>query len=114
MKKHILLIFIALVTLTGCDYLPFGYTGIKDVMQNPANYEGKEIKVKGIVANVLKIPFVEIKLYTIKDEGAELTVLTDLQLPGTNQKIAIRAIVDNTAIIGGESIGLKLKEIKRF
>ena len=114
MKKNILLIVVILIAVTGCDYLPFGYTDIKDIVQKPANYEGKEIKVKGTVSNVFKIPFVEIKLYTVKDAGGELTVITDGPLPGMNQDIKIRAVVDSTAIIGGESIGLKLKEIKRF
>ena len=114
MKKNILLIVVILITVTGCDYFPFGYTDIKDIVQKPAYYEGKEIKVKGTVSNVFKIPFVEIKFYTVKDAGGELTVITDGPLPGTNQDIKIRAVVDSTAIIGGESIGLKLKEIKRF
>lgn len=114
MKKSFLLMAALLVTLCGCDYFPFGYTAIGDIVQNPANYQGKEVKVKGTVSNVLKIPFVEFKVYTVKDEGGELTVLTDAQLPALNQKIALRATIDSTAIVGGEAVGLKLKEVKRL
>lgn len=113
MKRALAFIMI-LLTLSGCDYLPFGYTPISEIVLHPAQFEGKEIKVKGKVSNVLKIPFVEIKLYTVKDEGGELTVITEGSLPATNQDIAIRAVVDNTMIIGGESLGLKLREIRRL
>ena len=114
MKKNLLLTAVMLVTLTGCDYFPFGYTGIGEVVKNPARFQGKEIKVKGTVSDAVKIPFVEMKLYTIKGEGGELTVLTDGPLPAADQQIAIRATVDSMAVIDGEIIGLKLKETKRL
>jgi hypothetical protein len=114
MKRRYALLFIMVMALFGCDYLPFGYTEIKDIAQNPAAYEGKEIRIRGTVSNVVKIPFVEIKMYSIKDNGAEIAVITDGPLPAENQQIAIKAQVNNTAIIGGQSIGLKLREIKRL
>jgi hypothetical protein len=114
MKLRIFTLTVLLITIAGCDYLPFGYTGIKDVVQNPAAYEGKEIKIKGTVSNVTKIPFIEMKVYSLKDKGGEITVITDGPLPAANEKIAVRGRVSSIAIVGGESFGLKVKEIKRL
>jgi hypothetical protein len=114
MISRIIAMIMLLVAVAGCDYLPFGYTEIKDVVQNPAVYDGKEIKIKGTVSNVTKIPFIEMKMYSLKDKGTEITVLTEGPLPAGNDKIAVRVLVSSIAIVGGESIGLKVKEIKRL
>lgn len=114
MKRFICVMVVIGCFIAGCDLLPVGYTEIKDILQNPAQFEGKEIKVKGVVAEVFKIPFVEIKMYSLKDGGSEIIVITNGTLPGTNQHVKIIALVDSTMIIGKESIGVKLKEIKRL
>jgi hypothetical protein len=114
MRLRTLMLILLLMTSFGCDYLPTGFTDIKDVIQNPAAYDGKQVKLKGTVVNVLKIPLIGIKLYSIKDNTAEITVITDGQLPVANQKISIKAQVDNAVIVGGQSIGMKVKEIKRL
>ena len=46
MKPRIIALAVLLCTFAGCDYLPFGYTEIGDVVRNPALYEGKEIKIR--------------------------------------------------------------------
>jgi hypothetical protein len=114
MRAWIIVPIVVLCIVAGCDYLPFGYTEISDVVRNPAVYDGKEIKIKGSVSNVVKIPFIEMKMYSLRDKGAEITVITDGPLPAGNQKIAVKVRVSSMAIIGGESIGLKVKEIKRL
>ena len=114
MKPRIIALAVLLCTFAGCDYLPFGYTEIGDVVRNPALYEGKEIKIQGSVSDVVKVPFIEMKMYSLKEKGAEITVITDGPLPAANQKIAVKVRVSSIAIIGGESIGLKVKEIKRL
>ena len=43
---------LATVMLAGCDYLPFGYTPIKDIVAAPANFDGKEVKLKGKVKEI--------------------------------------------------------------
>jgi hypothetical protein len=114
MKLRICILAALVFALAGCDYLPFGYTEIKDVVENPATYEGKEIKLKGTVTDVVKVPLIELKMYSIKDNGNEITVITDGDLPSINQKIALKARVSSVAIVGGEAIGLKAREIRRL
>mgnify|MGYP001445114977 CR=1 FL=1 len=58
----------AVLLLAGCDALPYGVTPIKDITAAPANFEGKEVKLKGKVASVTKVPLLDLKAYTLRDD----------------------------------------------
>ena len=100
--------------LLGCDYVPFGFSSIQEITANPAQFEGREIKIAGTVVDVLKIPILEIRVYVLKDDTGQIAVATNGVLPGMNQKIAIRGVVESAAIIGGQSLGLHVTEVKRL
>lgn len=104
----------ALSVLASCEYLPFGYTPIKDIVANPTAYEGKEVKVRGRVQDVTKIPFVEPKFYTLAADGYQLPVLTEHTTPAVNAEVVVIGRVENIAIIGNQSIGMHVREIKRL
>ena len=108
-----LLIFAAGV-LASCEYLPFGYTPIKDIVANPTAYEGKEVKVRGRVLEVTKIPFVEPKFYTLAADGYQLPVLTEHTTPAVDAEVVVIGRVENIAIIGNQSIGMHIRESKRL
>lgn len=97
----------------GCEYMPFGYTPLRDIVSNPATYEGKEIKVKGTVNEVTKIPFMDAKFYTLTQDGSQIIVMTEAASPALNKQITVVGTVKNVAIFGNESIGLHILEIKR-
>lgn len=101
------------VLLAGCSALPFGYTRIGDILATPAQFEGKEVKVKGKVTGALQVPVVELKGYTLRDETGEIAVLTKDNVPAPEQEVAVSGIVRSLAIIGGQSLGLRLEETKR-
>jgi len=102
------------LTLTGCDYLPFGYVTVGEIVSNPTKYEGKRIKVRGVASDVTKIPFLDVKLYVLKDQGSQIMVVAKESIPTAGEKVAVVGIVENVAILGSESIGLHLREIKRL
>lgn len=104
----------ALVLLAGCDYMPFGYTPIGEINRSPGRYEGKEIKVRGTVKDLSKLPFIDTKIYTLLDETGEITVFTKNTLPAMGETIAIKAAVKTTAIVDEQSFGLRLEEIKKL
>jgi hypothetical protein len=109
-----LLILTALLFgLFGCEYLPFGYTPIKEIVNNPARFENKQVKIKGIVSDVTKLPFVEVNFYALNDEGYEIIVSPRGTVPGLHEKVTVLGVVENVAIYGGESIGLHVKETRR-
>jgi hypothetical protein len=102
------------LTSAACEYLPFGFTPIKDIVNNPAQYENREVKVKGVVSQVTKLPFLEIKLYILTEDNYQIPVLTRGTLPPAESRVVVTGVVENVAIVGNESVGLHLRETKRL
>ncbi len=100
--------------LSACDYMPFGFVTISDIIQNPTKYDGQKIKVKGRVSNVTKIPFMEIKLYALSNKDQQIMVVAKDTVPAANSEVAVIGIVENVAIVGDQSVGLHFREIKRL
>jgi len=98
--------------LAGCDYLPFGYTPIKDINATPAQFEGKEVKLKGRAKGVTKL--LGLKSYTLQDETGEISVVTEGQLPAENSEVALKGTVKSAMIVGGRSVGLRVEETQRL
>ena len=103
-----------MTALSGCDYLPFGYVPIKDITTAPANFEGKEVKLKGKVSNITKLPILDLKSFTLQDGTGEISVATEGNLPAVGDKVALAGTVKSAAIIGGRSLGLQVQEIRRL
>jgi hypothetical protein len=101
----------AAMALGGCDYLPVGYTPIREIVAAPAQFEGKDVKVKGRVKSTLKL--LGVQAYSLQDDTGEITVTTSA-LPAENAEVAIRGIVKNAVIVGGSSLGLRVEETKRL
>lgn len=100
--------------LAGCDYLPFGYTTVKEISASPASFEGKEVKVKGKVKTVAK--FFGMQGFILQDETGEITVstATGSELPAAGAEVALRGTVHSAAIVGGSAMGLRIDETKRI
>lgn len=99
--------------LAGCSALPFGYTDIGDIVAAPAQFEGKEVKLKGTVTGALQVPVIELKSYTLRDDTGEIAVLTRTNVPAAQQTVAVTGVVRSLAIIGGQSLGLRVEETGR-
>jgi hypothetical protein len=108
------LVLLAALALAGCDYLPFGYTPVRDIVAAPANFEGKEVKLRGTVRDVTKLPVLNVKAYTLLDDKAEITVSTEGNLPAVNDRIALKGTVKSAVILGGQSLGLRVEETRRL
>lgn len=106
-------LLLATLVLAGCDYLPFGYTPLKDIIAAPAQFEGREVKVKGRVKDVIKLPILG-QAFTLQEGGAEVMVTTQGALPAANAEAAVKGRVKNTVIIGGQSLGLRIEETQRL
>ena len=107
-------ILFVLCLLVACDATKTKKLTIGEILSNPSAFDGREIKLKGRVTEVLKIPMVEIKLYFLEDETGKIPVLTDGNVPALNRSIRIKGVVDNVAIVGIQSVGTHIKEIKRL
>jgi len=118
-KNNDLLVFwtallIAVLLLAGCDALGLGVTPIREVTAAPANFEGKEIRLKGRVLSVTKLPLIDVKTYTLRDDSGEITVSTKGELPSVNDSGGVSGTVKSAAIVGGQSLGLRVEEVRRF
>ena len=102
------------LSIAACDMLGIGYTPISEIVASPARFEGQEVKVTGVVTSATKMPFVDMKAFVIKADGAELTVTTLGSLPAVNEKVSVQGRIESAAIVGGSSIGLRLVESRRL
>jgi hypothetical protein len=53
------------------------------------------------------------KSYVLKDESGEITILTEADLPRTDEALSVKVKVANLAIINGEPLGTTVTEIER-
>lgn len=115
MKKFLILYlalgFIVAATFS-CDY--FGFTKIKEIAENPMKFEGKEVKVKGMVESAMRIPLTETVVYTLKDETGTLTVIGTGAKPNKGDSVKVKGTVSTAIKIGDETFGTHIKETKRW
>ena len=102
----------AALALSGCDYMPWGYTQVKDIIAAPARFEGQEVKVKGKVVRVAKI--LAMRGFVLRDETGEITVITYGRLPAENEDVASKGKVMSAVIMGTSAIGLRVEETQRL
>ena len=117
MKRSLAFAVVALsvaMGVTACDVLGIGYTPISEIVASPARFEGQEVKVTGVVTSATKMPFVDMKAFVIKADGAELTVTTLGNLPAVDEKVSVQGTIESAAIVSGRSIGLRLVESRRL
>lgn len=100
------------LALGGCDYLPFGYTAVKEITAAPGSFEGKEVKVRGKVKGSLKL--LAIQAFTVQDDTGEIVVTTAGDLPVVGSDVAVKGTVKSAAIVGGAALGLRVEETKRL
>jgi hypothetical protein len=101
--------------LASCSQLGMGSTKIGDLLANPQKYSGQEVHVRGRVTNVFKLPFVATKIYTIRDDSGEINVRTDREAPMVGPaEVHVKGVLDTVATIGGQNVGLHLREVERW
>ena len=100
--------------LACCTSLGVDYTPVKDIVRSPATYDGKEVRLRGIAKSVTKVPLLDLRAFVIAQDGAEILVFTNGQLPVQDHEVAVRGIVESAAILNGEAIGLRVRETERL
>ncbi|HUF81899.1 MAG TPA: cytochrome c maturation protein CcmE [Burkholderiales bacterium] len=106
------LVLAAALALSGCDYLPFGYTPIKEIVATPGPFEGKEVRIKGTARNPLQL--LDLRTFTVQDETGEIVVTTAGSLPAAGAEVVVKGIVKSAIIVSGKSLGLRVEETARL
>jgi hypothetical protein len=99
--------------LAGCDY--FLYTSIKDIVATPLKFEGTAVTIKGTVAQVVQLPLLDTKAYTLQDGDAKIVVIVSQgQLPAVSDKVRLKGTVRSTMIVNGKAVGQRVEELQRL
>jgi hypothetical protein len=97
--------------LSGCGAI--NATPVNEINNSPANFDGKEVMLHGVVKDLTRLPLLNTKSYVLKDGSGEILILTEADLPKMNEEISVKVKVANIAIINGESLGTTVTEISR-
>jgi len=101
-----------MLSASACEWWPFGYTSIADVVQSPGDYEGKTVKVRGRVSETAE-PAASSRYYVLRQGDAELTVFTGEPVPPVGAEVSVIGTAESATIVGGVGLGLHLREQRR-
>ncbi len=73
-------------------------TTIGEIQGDPPAYEGKNVTVKGEV--VSRLSLILWKTYTIKDDAAEITVVTQRAMPNVGAQVEVTGRVEEGFSLG--------------
>jgi len=107
-------LLVLMATLLACNQLGLSYTAIHDLTSNPERFGDRDVSIQGKVTNVVKLPFLETKLYSVKDETGEIVVITDHDPPLAGAIARVEGRLDTVATIGDQNVGLHLRETRRW
>lgn len=97
MRKRTAVIVLLVISLMACvqGFLP---TPIGSILENPRDYEGKLVKVSGVVTE--NINFIFVKGFKLKDDTGEIFVITDRILPKVGSTTTARGYIKEGFTIG--------------
>jgi hypothetical protein len=109
--RNLLVAWAVGVLLGGCSAT--NVTPISQLNASPANFDGKEVMLRGVAKDVTRMPLLNLKSYVLKDDSGEATILTEHELPQMNEEIRVKVKVRNLAIINGEPLGTTFVKVER-
>ena len=115
---YIILWFLVLPLLTSClTFRPFtSQPEIKEVVKKPEKYEGKTIRITGLVTDQIKFPFRKDGVYRLFDKNHETSIwvyIKEGKLPKRGKKIQALGVLSKNHDFRDKLFGPVLKEEKR-
>jgi hypothetical protein len=84
---------------------------IGDLRDNPGRYQHRTVSIDGTVTTSWGIPLVPYRLYKVDDGTGEVTVVSaSNRTPTRGAHVRVKGQVDDVAVIGGQAVGLHLRE----
>jgi hypothetical protein len=84
---------------------------IADLRTNPGRYQGRTVRIEGVVTSSWGVPAVPIRYYRVDDGSGQVTVLSrGTALPTRGARVRVSGRVGELAVLGGEPLGLHLRE----
>lgn len=114
-KLFVVLSMAGLLVAGGCASLPVGFTEVREIKAAPANFDGKEVKLKGRLKVLAKVPLIDTALYSLDDGTGEIMVIpAEKSMPVGQGTVAISGVVESMAILGGSSLGLHVRDARKL
>jgi hypothetical protein len=87
---------------------------IADLQNNPARYHDRTVRINGTVTSSWGVPLVPFKFYRVDDGTGEVIVLSNSlrSTPTRGTRVSVKGTVDDVAVLGGQAVGLHVKEEK--
>ena len=113
-KKHILPILIILGLIV-CMVLSVGCspTKIGDILDDPAQFEGKEVTVKGTIGGTVWFSLLQSGAYQVGDGTGNIWIITNHPPPKEGVDVSVRGTVQSAITLGDRSFGTVISENKR-
>jgi hypothetical protein len=84
---------------------------IADLRDHPGRYQDHTVSVSGVVTTSWGVPLVPFRFYRVDDGTGEVTVLSqNTRMPARGEHVRVRGRVDDVAVLGGQAVGLHLRE----
>jgi hypothetical protein len=94
------LVVALLVLLTACDSITT--TPIKDILDNPRQFSGKELQVKGQVTDIFSL--IVVKYFMVQDKTGEIAVVTYKPLPRKGETTKVKGRVEEAFSIADKQL----------
>jgi hypothetical protein len=92
-------VFVVLFVALGCSITE---TSISKINENPRDYDGKSVHVTGNVTEIFSLFF--IKYFVLRDNSAEIVVVSEKPLPKVGQTIKVGGVVREAFSIGDQQM----------
>jgi len=110
-KNFVLGLMVAAAAMSGAC-ASMGSRSISEVQTNPGKFHDKTVTVEGVVTTSFGIPLVPFKVFRVSDGSAEMLVISDGdRIPGKNARVRVRGEVQEFALLGGRSFGLRVTHV---
>jgi hypothetical protein len=84
---------------------------VADLQSHPGRYQDHSVSVSGVVTTSWGIPLIPFRFYKVDDGTGEVTVLSQgSRMPARGEHVRVRGRVSDLAVLGGQAVGLHLKE----
>lgn len=95
-----------LALLPGCGGL--FETKVKDILDNPKDYEGQVVRIRGTVKEAVNV--VILKYYVVDDGSGEMPVVTKRAVPAKGAKVSARGKVKQAFSLGDATLTVLVED----
>lgn len=86
---------------------------IGDIREAPEQFQGKTVRIKGTVTEVVEIPFTDKGVFQVSDGSGKIWVVPSGVFPREKETIRVKGMVERGFSFGGTNYGIILKESRK-